>query len=96
MNSSEYITQTLLNNLVGMKYKGNEIVEARPLSNSESREFNEVLLVRYKRRGFSENLFIHPAWVKRASFSTDRIEIVVNCGLGIGGNGLVAEYIFTK
>jgi hypothetical protein len=96
MNSNEYITQTLLNNLVGMKYKGNEIIEVRPLSNSESREFNEVLLVRYKRRGWNENLFIHPGWVKRASFSPDRFEIVVNCGLGIGGNGIVVEYIFTK
>ena len=96
MNSNEYLTQTLLNNLVGMKYKGNEIIEARPLSNSESREFNEVLLVRYKRRGFSENLFIHPGWVKKASFSPDRIEVVVNCGFGIGGNGIVVEYIFTK
>ena len=96
MNSNEYITQTLLNNLVGMKYNGSEIIEARSLSYNESREFNEVILVRYKRRGFNENLFIHPAWIKRASFSLDRIEIVTNCGFGIGGNGIVVEYIFTK
>ena len=96
MNSDEYITQTLLNNLVGMKYKGNEIIEVRTLSNSESHEFNEVILARYKRRGFSENLFIHPDQVKRASFSLNRIEIVVNCGLDFDGNGIVVEYIFTK
>jgi hypothetical protein len=96
MNGDEYITQTLLNNLVGMKYKGNEIIEVRPFSNSESHEFNEVILARYKRRGFNENLFIHPDRVKRASFSLNRIEIVVNCGLDISGNSIVVEYIFTK
>lgn len=90
MNSNEYITQTLLNNLVGMKYKGNEVIEARLLSNDESREFTDVILVRYGQE-INDKLFLHPAWTNYSYFTEERILLVE-----YPGYGCTSEYNFTK
>lgn len=90
MNSNEYITQTLLNNLVGMKYKGNEVVEVRLLSHNESREFTDVILVRYGRE-INDKIFLHPAQTNYSYFTAERILLVE-----YPGYGCTREFNFTK
>ena len=90
MNSNEYLTQTLLNNLVGMNYNGCEITEARLLSYNESREFADVILVCYG-RGINDKVFLHPAWTNYSYLTPERILLVE-----YPGYGCTTEYNFTK
>ena len=84
------LIQTLLDNLVGMDYNGQTIIEARLLSNNESRMFTDVILVRYG-QAINDKLFLHPAWVNYSYFSDERIELVEYPGYGER-----REYSFTK
>lgn len=83
MNSNEYITQTLLNNLVGMKYRGSEIIETKQLG--------ETIVASYKKRGFRENLIFSPNSIIYAFLGCEKIKLVVSPGFG-----LHAEYVFEK
>lgn len=91
MNSNKYITQTLLNNLVGMNYRGKAVIEARIMSYSECQEFTDVILVRYGQGEIHEKLFIHPAHVRYSYLTPERILLVERLG-----GGYDAEYNFTK
>ena len=83
MNRNEYIMQSLLNNLVGMKYRGNEIIETKQLG--------ENIIATYKKRGFRENLILSPNSIIYAFLGCERIKLVASPGFG-----LRAEYIFEK
>lgn len=83
MNSNEYITQSLLNNLVGMKYRGNEIIETK--------QIGENIVATYKKRGFRENLIFSPGSITYAFLGCERIKLVISPGFG-----LRAEYVFEK
>ena len=90
MNSNEYITQTLLNNLVGMNYNGREVIEVRLLSHNESREFTDVILVRYGQE-INDKIFLHPAHANYSYFTPERILLVE-----YPGYGCTREFNFTK
>lgn len=83
MDSNEYITQSLLNNLVGMKYRGNEIIETK--------QIGENIVATYKKRGFRENLIFSPSSITYAFLGCERIKLVISPGFG-----LRAEYAFEK
>lgn len=91
MNSNDYLTNTLLNNLVGMNYRGKTVIEARIMPYSECQEITEVILVRYGQGEIHEKLYIHPAYVRYSYFTPERILLVER----IGG-GFEVEYNFTK
>lgn len=90
MNSNDYLTNTLLNNLVGMNYRGKAVIEARIMPHSECREFTDVILVRYGQE-INEKIFLHPAYVRYSFLSEDLIVLVERLG-----GGYETEYRFTK
>ena len=90
MNSNEYLTNTLLNNLVGMNYNGREVIEARLMPYSECREFTDVILVRYGQE-INDKIFLHPAYARYSYLTPERIHLVERLS---GGHD--AEYDFTK
>lgn len=83
MSSSKYITQSLLNHLIGMKYRGNEILETK--------QVGETIVATYKERGFSKNLIFSPNSITHAFLGCEKIKLVVSPGFG-----LCAEYVFEK
>lgn len=83
MSSNEYITRSLLNNLIGMKYRGNEILKTK--------QVGETIVATYKKRGFSENLIFSPNSITYAFLGCEKIKLVVSPGFG-----LRTEYVFEK
>ena len=75
MNSNDYITETLLNNLVGMRINGREVIEVHSMSNRESFLMEPVLLVRYG-EAINDKLFIHPNRVRYSYLTSERIVLV--------------------
>lgn len=90
MNSNDYITETLLNNLVGMRVNGREVIEVHSMSNRESFLMEPVLLVRYG-EAINDKLFIHPNRVQYSYFTPERIVLVERYGWSE-----MIEFDFTK
>lgn len=90
MNSNDYLTNILLNNLVGMDYNGREVTEVRLLTHNESREFTDVILVRYGQE-INDKIFLHPAHAKYSYLTAERILLVE-----YPGYGCTREFNFTK